>query len=179
MARSLRGLLRADIWSPITKDTPGSITDTVTGTERTGRDAMAGVGGTTLITAGAEITTAMARSQRRGEGRGATAATEARVIGTTTTITMAPPRRRPATREGEKNGSIATTTPIAHQRRETARSQTVPRAIGRGSVEEETVTERGRATAPMSELRRPGMETTSRRAKTETKVTGKNFKLLM
>lgn len=97
MVRSLYRLLRVDIWSPIMKGTPGSITDTETGTERAGRDAMAGVGGTTLITAGVEITTAMALSQRRGEGREATAAMEGRVIDTTTIITMAPLRRKPMT----------------------------------------------------------------------------------
>lgn len=174
------GPMRGGIWSLIKKGAPGSTTGTGTGTERAGRDAMAGAGGTTPITAGAEITMAMVLNPRRGEGREATAATEGRATGTATTITMALLRRRPTMCEEEKKGPIATTTPIGRQRRGTARLQMVPREIGRGSVEEETVMGRGRDTALISKPSLQGMETTSRRTKLAPKVTGKtNLKLLI
>lgn len=88
---------------------PGSLTDTVTGMERAEMGAMAGVGGTTPITVGAETITAMVLMQKTGEGRGATAAVEGRVTDTTTML--APLRRKPMMCEEEKKGYIAATIP--------------------------------------------------------------------
>lgn len=101
-------------WETTTTPTPRNITGTMTRTGRAGMEAMAGEGGTTPITVGAERQTLR---QKRGEGRGATAVTEDWDTGTTTRL--APLMRRPIMCKGEeKKGGIATITPIVHQKKE-------------------------------------------------------------
>lgn len=105
-------------WGTTSTRTPGSITVTATRTGRAGMEAMAGEGGTTPITAGAEITMQTVPRQKRGQGTGATAAMEGRDTGTITR--PAPLRRRPMTyEEEEKKEGIVTITLIVHRKRET------------------------------------------------------------
>lgn len=97
-----------------TMGSSGSITGTMTGMGRTGMEVMAGEGGTTPITAGAEI---KEKEERR---KGTAIVKEGSVTGTT--VMLAPPKKMlMMCKEEEKKECIVTTTRIVLQKRETGR----------------------------------------------------------